>query len=451
MAAPRHETEAFWRAIHEAFDPILPVTDPALRAERDPRHNPMVELDRRLRLPILPMCYGVAGGVGSGKSTELLATARMLTDDALVVFLDLWQHFESSVHDPGALDHLQPWELLGLLGLGALRAGSERFGHRWSSEPQDLAKALQAFQTSESSTPSVDVPQLVSGLAVLAGGAVGGAVKVGLDLLKASTDSTTWSWPIGLRDRDRTTDQEPRVRRVLDATNRVLEALRSSYARKLILVVDGLDRVRLPATFEDLFVESSLLRELSCDVVVSTELALVHRYRSRLRITRTFELTNVPVARPDDPSVLGVGTAFFRDLMDRRLSALGVLAHVDSFPPELIDRLAWASGGRLRDFMSLVREIAIQGLIHHVSTLSHEIVDHVIDDLRREKEGGLNTDEIAELQEVLDDPQHRLPGGEVALGLLDKHLLLAYPNESTWYLPHPALTLKMLRRPSRPG
>jgi hypothetical protein len=451
MATPRDESEAFWRAVHEVFDPISPVTDPALRAERDPRYNPMVELDRRLRLPILPMCYGVAGGVGSGKSTELLATARTLTDDALVVFIDLWQHFESSVHDPGALDHLQPWELLGLLGLGALRAGSERFGHRWGSEPQELAKALEAFRPAEAGAPSVDVSRLIGGLAVLAGGAVGGAAKVGLDLLKASTDSTAWNWPIGLRDRDRTTDQEPRVRRVLIATNRVLEALRTSYRRKLILVVDGLDRVRLSTTFEDLFVESSLLRELSCDVVISTELSLVHRYRSRLRITRTFELTNVPVARPDDPSAHGVGIGFFRDLMHRRLQVLGVPTPSGAFSSELIDRLAWCSGGRLRDFMSLVREIAIQGLMHRVSNISTEIADRVVDDLRREKEGGLNTDDIAELQKVLDDPEHRLPGGEVALGLLEKHLLLAYPNESIWYLPHPALTLKMLRRPGRTG
>lgn len=444
VTAPRDESEAFWRAVHEAFDPIVPVTDPALRAEREPRYNPLLELDRRLRLPILPMCYGVAGGVGSGKSTELLAAAARLTDDALVVLVDLWQHFETSVRDPGALDHLQPWELLGLLGLGVLRAGSERFGHAWGDERDELGRAMQAFRAQEPGGPKFDVARLTGGLAVLAGGSVAGVAKVGLDLLKATADASAWNWPIGLRDRTRSSDQEPQVRRVLDATNRIIEALRSTYRRKLVLVVDGLDRVRVPATFEDLFVESSLLRELSCDVVVSTELSLVHRYRSRLRITKTFELTNIPVARPEDPSTVGAGTAFFRDLTQRRLGALGIPAPADALPPALVDRLAWCSGGRLRDFMSLVRELAIQGLIHRVGAIPPEIADGVIDDLRREKEGGLNTSEIAELQKVLDDPHHRLPGGEVALGLLDKHLLLAYPNESTWYLPHPALTLKLL-------
>ncbi|MEM9455044.1 MAG: hypothetical protein AAGF11_12760 [Myxococcota bacterium] len=444
MTHLERDSGRFWRAVHEVFDPIVPVTDPTLRAERGTRYNPMVELDRRLRLPIGHMCYAVAGGVGSGKSTELLATAGRLTNDALVVFVDLWRHFESSVRDPAALDHLQPWELVGLLGLALVRAGRERFGHPWKEPQDDLARALGAFGHPEPGKPSVDVSRLTGGLAVMAGGAVGAIAGTGLELLKAATDATTWNWKIGLRGRDRTSDQDQRVRRVLDATNGVIQTLRDAYQRKLILVIDGLDRVRVPATFEDLFVDSNLLRELACDVVVCAELALVQRYRSRMRITKTFEVTNIPVARRDDPTLVGDGVGFFHDLVRRRLGAPEVPLSPNAFTAEMIERLAWCSGGRLRDFMSLVREIAIRGLMDEVDVVSSDAVEAVIDDLRREKEGGLNADEIAELQRVLKDPKHRLPGGEVALGLLDKHLLLAYPNESTWYLPHPVLTLKLL-------
>jgi hypothetical protein len=447
VAKPRDEAESFWKAVHEAFDPIRPVTDPKLRVEREARYNPMVELDRRLRLPIGHMCYGVAGSVGSGKSTELLAAADELTDDALVVFVDLWRHFESSVRDPGALDHLQPWELIGLLGLSLVRAGTDRFGHDWGDRRERLAVALGAFTAADGTDPSVNIAKLASGLAVAAGGAVGAVAGTGLQPLKAATDSTTWSWRIGLRDRKRTSDQEPRVRQVLDATNGVIEALQRTYDRKLILVVDGLDRVQASDTFKDLFVESNLLRELACDTVVCAELGLVQRYRSRLRLSKTFELTNIPVAGAGDPWSEGPGTAFFDEVVRRRLASLAVPVPSDAFPAEVVRRLAWCSGGRLRDFMSLVREIAIHGLINGVTTTAPETVEAVIDDLRREREGGLNAREIKELQGVLDDPKHRLPDGEVALTLLDKHLLLAYPNQSTWYLPHPVLMLKLLQRP----
>ncbi|MCX4240295.1 hypothetical protein [Paraliomyxa miuraensis] len=445
MARPQDGAESFWRAVHEAFDPIRPVTDPALRVEREARYNPMVELDRRLRLPIGHMCYGVAGSVGSGKSTELLAAADKLTDDALVVFVDLWRHFESSVRDPGALNHLQPWELIGLLGLSLVRAGTDRFGHKWEGREERLAEALGAFTTADGADPSVDVARLAGGLAVAAGGAVGAIAGTGLQLLKAATDS--WTWRIGLRDRKRSSDQEPRVRRVLVATNEVIEALQSAYDRKLVLVVDGLDRVQASETFKDLFVESNLLPELACDTVVCAELGLVQRYRSRLRLSKTFELTNIPVASAGDPWSEGPGIDFFHDVIRRRLASLDVPVPSDAFPSEMVRRIAWCSGGRLRDFMSLVREIAIHGLINGVTTTAPETMEAVIDVFRRECEGGLNAKEIAQLQHVLDDPKHRLPDGDVALTLLDKHLLLAYPNQSTWYLPHPVLMLTLLQRP----
>lgn len=445
MAKPRDEAESFWKAVHEAFDPIRPVTDPKLRVEREARYNPMVELDRRLRLPIGRTCYGVAGSVGSGKSTELLAAADKLTDDALVVFVDLWQHFESSVRDPGALNHLQPWELIGLLGLSLVRAGTDRFGHEWEGREERLAEALGAFAAADGATPSVDVARLAGGLAVAAGGAVGAIAGTGLQLLKAATDS--WTWRIGLRDRKRSSDQEPRVRRVLEATNDVIEALQSAFDRKLILVVDGLDRVQASDTFKELFVESNLLRELACDAIVSVELVLAQRYRSRLRLSKTFELTNIPVASASDPWSEGPGIAFFDEVVRRRLASLNVTVPSDAFPANVVRYLAWCSGGRLRDFMSLIREIAIHGLINGVTATAPEAVEAVVDDFRREREGGLNAEEIKQLQAVLEDSKHDLPNGEIALTLLDKHQLLAYPNQSTWYLPHPVLMLKRLQRP----
>lgn len=45
MAKPEDGAQRLWRAVHEAFDPIRPVTDPALRVQREARYNPMVELE----------------------------------------------------------------------------------------------------------------------------------------------------------------------------------------------------------------------------------------------------------------------------------------------------------------------------------------------------------------------------------------------------------------------
>lgn len=42
------------------------------------------------------------------------------------------------------------------------------------------------------------------------------------------------------------------------------------------------------------------------------------------------------------------------------------------------------------------------------------------------------------------NPKRELPGGELALELLHEKRLLAYPNETTWFYPHPLLTLALL-------
>jgi hypothetical protein len=227
----------------------------------------------------------------------------------------------------------------------------------------------------------------------------------------------------------------------------MIQALQVAYDRKLILVVDGLDRVRVPATFEDLFIESNLLRELTCDTIVCIEVGLVQRYRSRLRLSKTFELTNIAVASSSEPSSEGPGIGFFEEVVRRRLASLDCPVPDGAFPPELVRRLAWCSGGLMRDFMSLVREIAIHGLMDGATTTRPETVEAVVDALRRERESGINAAQIDALQRVLVDSERRLPTGAVALDLLDKHLLLAYPSESTWYLPHPTLMLKLLQRP----
>jgi len=439
------DATAFWKAVHGSFDPLEPVTDPTLRAERS-RYNPMSELDARLRLPIGFMCYGVAGGVGSGKSTELLAACGRLTDDALVVYLDLWRHFEGRVRDPGALDHLQPWELVGLLGLALVRAGSDRFGHEWKGEPERLAAALGTLSENQGPGGSIDVGKLAGGMAVVAGGMFGGAAAgAALKALEAARDATSWQWKLGRRDRSRTSDQDQRVRDVLDATNNIVAGLDAAYGRKLVLVVDGLDRVLAMDAFSGLFVESNLLKELRCDIVVSMDLSLVQRYRSRLRLDQTFELANIPVASPEQPSQPGPGVEFFVELVARRLKALNRPAPAGTLFDDRVRKLAWCSGGRLRDFMRLIRELAVQGLMHPKSPLAEDTVAKVVDSQRRDKESGLNKDELVLLQAVYDDPEHRLPGGEVALRLLEKHLLLAYPNESTWYLPHSLLTLSLLQ------
>jgi hypothetical protein len=235
---------------------------------------------------------------------------------------------------------------------------------------------------------------------------------------------------------------------VVAATKAIIESLSAGLGgQKVIVIVDGLDRVQTTDGFERLFVESSLLRALPCDVVVSAHLAMVQRYGGRLRIfDQRYDLTNEPVADRNDPWKPGPGIRFFRELVDRRLRALhGVEVPPSVLPDPLSERLAWCSGGRPRDFVRFMRIIAERAYTSGSAQVDAELVEIVIDKERRDASMGLNSDQIELLERLVRDPTRRLPGNDIAFDLLEQQLILPYPNEDTWYLPHPLLMITLIR------
>lgn len=435
--------QQFWEAAYASFNPVEPVADPELRVPRVGAYSPAEKVVPSLLLPIDARRILVAGSIGSGKSTELLIIAERLAPERVVVLFDLWQHMESSVKDVAAIEHLQAWELIGLVGLALLRVGTKHFGHKWNGADDALAKALSA---QSGGGAALDVVKLATGLSVTVGGALGVAAA-GLQVLQSVGDA--WNWQVGLPGARQRSDQDEGVRRVVAATRAIIESLRAGLGgRKVVVIIDGLDRVRRRETFEWLFVESDLLRSLPCDVVVSAHLAMVQRYRGRLRFDERYDLANEPVADRSDPWKPGPRIGFFRDLVDRRLGAIaneGVEVPPNVLPDPLLERLAWCSGGRLRDFMGFMRRIAREALGSAVVQVSETLVKQVIDEERRTRSDGLNDDEIKLLESLAHDPAHRLPGSNIALSLLEQQLILSYPNEDAWYLPHPLLMITLIR------
>lgn len=437
-----------WGQVHKVFDPLVPASA-NIRVPRA-KYNPLAEkIAPRLKLPLPYQKYVLAGGVGSGKSTELRATIEGLGNSKLVVFIDLWEHFRAS--DPGALNHLQPAELLGLLGLAVLRTGSDLLGHNWGNQETNFKTALAGLNPTNEDVPEIDLVALTKSLSIYVGGAIAGpagavagsAVQGGLKLLESVADATSWTWKVGRRDRQRSSDQDPPVQAMLKASNGLLDAIRKHYQRGVVLLVDGLDRVDNTETFEEIFVESGLLRELRCDVVATLHLGLVQKYRSHLPwCEKAYDFTCVPVACLRDAAPHPEGMGFFRELAHQRLKTIDDADNLISL--DQLDELAYRSGGRLRDFISLVREVAVLAMLDSALQATDTHITQAIDELRREREGGLDTAHIDVLQRVLLDQRRQLPSGDVALDLLHRQLLLAYPNDSTWYLPHTILMLKLL-------
>ncbi len=446
----------FWEAVHAAFDPWKPVRDPALFVERDPAHNPAHRVGEMLRRPYGDRRFLLVGTPGNGKSSELFHLATGLLDERLVVLLDVYDHFERVVGDPAAADRVQPWELLGLVGLAVLRAAEERFGHPWGDEPKRLARALARLRGDEGDAPEVDVGRLVGAMAVLAGGVLSpAAAPVALAAVHAAEKAgpaLRWNFPLGLPGQRARSDQDGEVQALLHVVQGIVRGLQQAYGRRLVLVVDGLDRVRDDEALRRLFVDSSILSEIGCDAVFTASIPLLHRHAQGVRGFAVEELANIPVLDHADPRRAGPGLAFFRTLVDKRLAALragaergGYAVPEAPFPREVVDLLARFSGGVVRDFVKLVQVAVDPAWDADAAAFDRAMAERAIDELRRLKETRLTSDEIDLLEKVAADPDHRLPGDETAYRLLRDLRLLPYPNEHTWYFPHPLLTRSLVK------
>lgn len=223
------------------------------------------------------------------------------------------------VGDARALDSLEPWEVCVLVGLAVVRGAQEGVGVRW---PERLTNALErswAALLPPGSAPTMQVGKLVSTLGVLVSTAAGtGAV---LSEAVKVVSAVRWDRRIGRRQ-SRPTDQDPRVRAVIDAVHAILEAAARLTGKRVLVLLDGLDRVRDPSCASGLCIESALLAQLPCAVVATAP--FVMRFDTALHTVRGFEkhiLVNEPVldrAHPTDPARLGVGLAFFERLFESR-------------------------------------------------------------------------------------------------------------------------------------
>lgn len=432
-----------WERIYERFDPNHPARRAEWRADRP--YSPVDRLLRTIRRRSGPFHTLFTGTVGTGKTTELVRTCAEAATARGVVFLDLESHLRGRLKDPQAIDRIAPWEVVFLVGLAVWRFGREELDLTWSTdETGGLERAWVALAEPGSTVAQVDLARLVGGVGLLvAGGAVaaaGGpvaplalaAVAPGLKELAAAT---AWTLPLGRR-RDPRVDQDAPVREMLTAVNRLVHRVQSA-GRPLLVVVDGLDRVADPAQAQALFCDSALLAELECGVVLTAPLSVP---RQRVRGFETEDLANVPVvdqpAAPEPSEACG----FFVEVWRRRVDP----ADREAIPEPLVRRLGWASGGVVRHFCALVREVAEAAWeVAPVAGKAH--VDEAVDRARRKQEYGLTAEDIVILEGVMRDRAHRLPADARVPALLDQHHLLPYPNEHLWYYPHPILTVSLLK------
>jgi hypothetical protein len=436
-----------WKTLIERFDPETPVQSSAWRASRS--RSPAQVICERLDVPVGIPRVLVTGTVGTGKTTELYRIAEERTAKEFVVFVDLERHFSEVVGDTPSLEGISSWEVCFLMGVALLRAAEEQLHFELpKTHSEDLQRAWSALAkvTSSGDSPSFDIAALARSMIVLSSSALPGAaapVDLGLKLLASASGSVKWSIPIGRAQRPMA-DQESPVQALLACVNTIIGLVQQRGTR-VLLVIDGLDRIRDFSRAKELFLESRLISLLACPMVVCGPFALRH-HPATAAIRGFYDvppLVNEPVLLQSDPRQKGPGVSFFRELFALRARDLSGGAEVISEPQ--LDKLAYYSGGRAREFVTFIKRLAELAWSKDVDAATDELIDRVLDERRRHRETGLHTGHIRVLEEIARDPKHRLPEDPMAQELLTYGTLLPYPNESEWYYPHPLLLLNLLQ------
>lgn len=430
-----------WRELYDRFDPEEPATQ-ANRAQRP--HSPVAAVARRLDKQLAEDRVLLVGTRGNGKTTELLRLADERSAREFVVFLDLVRHFDEVVADLPALEKIRAWEVCFLAGVAVWRAAEEALGHRW---PQERARQLtEAWQRARDASrdgshdeagTKLDIAKLAQTM-IIAASPAAGAVDLGLKLLHSALGDVNakWTLPIGSGARP-LPDQHGAMQALLACVNQIIADVQTDYHRRVLLVIDGLDRVD-DEHVRSLFVDSQMLARFACPTVLCAPNLRHNMHAATLRF-RCEVLVNEPVLDHADPTREGPGIAFFRDVFAQRVRGLDL----GPGPADaLLNRLAYCSGGQVRMFIKLVRGAAEAALLAEAPALTAEHVDAALREQRRLLEMGLHRGHTELLQQVADDPKHRLPDSDRVWDLLAKLRLLPYPNDSEWYYPHPLLSIR---------
>jgi hypothetical protein len=440
---------AVWQELYQRFDPERPAGRD-WRADR--LHSPAQRITALLDMPFEDRRFLLRGTVGTGKTTELLRVAEARKDKELVVFLDLARHFSEVVKDPAALDRIRSWEVCFLAGVALISTFKQRLGSEFPEPYIEEFKAAWSELAKVTETPSaqLDIGALAKTMTsimaatvpAIVEGATGTGVATGFSLASAAAGAVNkWLVPLG-RSKQMLPDQDPHVQTLLGCVNVLVGHIQSTHKR-VLFVIDGLDRIRNVDRAKELFVDSQIIAQLACPVVVCAPFAL--RHHPSTGTIRGFEplvLVNEPVLLHGDPTKHGPGVHFFCDLYEKRIAGLEAK---DLIARPLLEELAYRSGGRARDFVKFIRELAQEAWLADVPAATEALMKKVLDDQRRLRETGLNEGHIQLLEEIANNPKHRLPENALALELLTYQALLPYPNESEWYYPHPLLTMHLVR------
>jgi hypothetical protein len=377
-----------FRAYMRGFNPTRSPRDDIKRGwiVDNPTHSAYITLAARADLQPGSQQL-IAGGIGSGKTTELLLAERWLLErgHTVPIYIDVTRETDLSGINSGAL--------LACLGLDLRRRTREVSSPAVEKARKEIDVFVHGKWVSEDEA-DLEWPDL------------DGWIKVGGRLER----------PIPPLSRE--------IAQAIDPLRTLLDAARVS-DQEFVLILDGLDRLMDPARFWTLVGEDfRALRKLGLSVLAAAPLSVLFGF-GRQAADHFDQVRHLPPATVDPD-----GSPFLRQILERR-GAGELVQHRD------MDRLCQASGGVLRDLLSLARSAGEIAYIAGREKIDPSDVGAAIEQLGRSYELGLGTQQVKRLAMI------RLSGFSIDedqdLELLLTRRVLEYEGPPPRYKVHPAL------------
>lgn len=413
----------FWKPAYQLFKPEEPLTTSEdLRNFYVERNNSPVEtLVNLLSLEDDPAKFLLAGHRGGGKTTELRRLKQKLDNNYTVIWLDT----ETALNRY----NIGYAEVVVLIGFEIYRTAKDLGWKLNKKLYKDLEESLKTvvYQDKFSHEEGLGFPEVLT--------------KIGMILKRGINKDIT-----------KTLNVRPVLGDIIERVNAIIQAAEQESYRKLLVIVDGLDRHDLVTSLE--MFSSSLLTELNCHIIYSIPISL--RYSPNFRqpmesFQKCLDLNNPPVFECNQnfcPTTIAnqSGRGILSDVVNKRLAKLGI-SYKDIFAPEALDLLCEKSGGVMRDLVRLARYACEAALGEKVNCIDITIAQEAVKEVC--KEYTLSDYHFSELDSVHRDGKlttktHSLPNkGEfiVCDELLQNKFVLGYYDISrtSWFDVNPIL------------
>ena len=353
----------------------------------------------------------LVGGIGSGKTTELLLTQKVLSrhSDAVNVFVDMADYTDLNEINPGAILATAGLQLYSRVLLRLKKAGTElpkeiKAAHK---ELRELAFGKTDWVAAETLEPypyddgepdefvRVETP---------------GVMKLRFPPLRS------------------------KVAAILNQLLTIASPLLEDEAQ-ITLSVDGLDRLIKPELFRE-FAEQDLRALKGTNISIIIVAPLLLWYDKSPFLQDYFDLVkHIPAAAADPKH-----SAFLRQILQRRGA------------PDLMDRaeittIAKYSGGVLRDLLTLARSSAEYAYRDGEDRISRRHVNAAIKQLGNRYLVGLGDTHKMFLRRLIDDGEFPIENSTALELLVNRQVLEYFKGWLESFAVHPALA-KVLPKPA---